>query len=75
MALEVEAIGSARRANPLAWLRRTPRSFRIGAAILLPIQFVLGIKGYKKLHVPLGLLFLVLWVGTFITGVIYLPHE
>jgi hypothetical protein len=49
--------------------------FSIPAAILLPIQFVLGIKGYKKLHVPLGLLFLVLWIGTFVTGVIYLPHE
>ena len=49
--------------------------FSIPAAILLPIQFVLGIKGFKKLHVPLGCLFLVLWIGTFITGVIYLPHE
>lgn len=49
--------------------------FAIPAAILLPIQFVLGIKGYKKAHVPLGLLFTLLWIGTFITGVIYLPHE
>jgi peptide/nickel transport system permease protein len=45
MALEVEAIGpSRRRASPLAWLRRTPRSFRIGAAILV-IQILLAILG------------------------------
>jgi len=49
--------------------------FSIPATILLPIQFVLGIKGYKKAHVPLGLLFALLWIGTFVTGVIYLPHE
>lgn len=49
--------------------------FSIPAAILLPVQFVLGIKGYRKAHLPLGLAFLVLWTGTFITGVIFLPHE
>ena len=44
MALEVEAIGPARRRSLLAWLRRTPRSFRIGAAILA-IQILLAILG------------------------------
>ena len=44
MALEVEAIGPTRRRHALAWLRRTPRSFRIGAAILA-IQILLAILG------------------------------
>jgi hypothetical protein len=49
--------------------------FSIPAAILLPIQFVAGIRGWRKAHIPLGILFTILWIGTFITGVIYLPHE
>jgi peptide/nickel transport system permease protein len=45
MPLEVEAIGPARRrSHPLSWLRRTPRSFRIGAAILV-VQILLAILG------------------------------
>ncbi len=56
------------------WLR-IHLCFSIPATILLPIQFVLGIKGWKKAHIPVGLLFATLWAGTFITGVIYLPHE
>lgn len=56
------------------WLR-IHLLFSIPATILLPIQFVCGIKGYRKAHVPLGILFTVLWLGTFVTGVIFLPHE
>ena len=49
--------------------------FAVPAAVILPVQFVLGVKGYKKAHVPLGLLFAVLWAGTFVTGVFFLPHQ
>jgi peptide/nickel transport system permease protein len=43
--LQVEAIGPARRRRHwLSWLRRTPRSFRIGTAILV-IQILLAILG------------------------------
>ena len=29
----------------------------------------------RSVHIALGLLFLVLWIGTFVTGVFYLPHQ
>lgn len=49
--------------------------FSIPAAVVLPVQFVLGVRGYRRAHVPLGLLFAVLWAGTFVTGVFFLPHQ
>ena len=49
--------------------------FAVPAAVILPAQFVLGAKGYKRAHVPLGLVFAVLWAGTFVTGVFFLPHQ
>jgi uncharacterized membrane protein YozB (DUF420 family) len=49
--------------------------FSIPAAVVLPVQYVLGLKGYRKAHVLLGAAFAVLWVGTFVTGVFFLPHE
>jgi hypothetical protein len=49
--------------------------FAIPSAIALPAMFVSGWYHHKRLHVILGFIFLVLWTGTFITGVFYLPHE
>ncbi len=49
--------------------------FAIPAALLLPIMLYSGLKQYKQLHVPLGILFSILWGGTFVTGLFFLPHE
>jgi uncharacterized membrane protein YozB (DUF420 family) len=49
--------------------------FSIPAAVVLPVQYVLGLKGYRQAHVLLGAVFTVLWIGTFITGGFFLPHE
>lgn len=49
--------------------------FAVPAAVVLPIQFILGWKGYKQLHLVLGAVFTLLWVGTFVTGVFFLPHQ
>ena len=49
--------------------------FSIPAAVVLPVQFVLGLTGYKRAHVALGGVFAVLWAGTFVTGVFFLPHQ
>ena len=48
--------------------------FSVPAAILLPAMFLSGIKRRKKLHVSLAVVFLSLWIGTFVTGVFFLPH-
>jgi hypothetical protein len=49
-------------------------SFSLPAAALLPFMLVSGLRHRRKLHVGLGVVFLALWTGTFITGVFFLPH-
>jgi hypothetical protein len=48
--------------------------FSVPAALLLPVMLYTGLKGFARVHVTLGTAFLVLWVGTVITGIFYLPH-
>jgi hypothetical protein len=49
--------------------------FAVPSALLLPIMFFLGVTHRKRLHMALGVLFTILWIGTFITGVFFLPHS
>jgi hypothetical protein len=42
---------------------------------MLPLMLWTGWKGRGRLHLALGMVFLVLWTGTFITGVVFLPHS
>lgn len=49
--------------------------FAIPSAVLLPVMMFLGLKKWVKLHVACGLLFTLLWIGTFVTGVFFLPHD
>jgi hypothetical protein len=48
--------------------------FAIPAAIMLPALLLTGKRELKTLHKLLGAIFLVLWIGTFVTGVFFLPH-
>src|SRR5262245_39060026 len=48
--------------------------FSIPAALLLPVMLFTGWTYRTKIHYLLGLLFLVLWAGTFVTGIFFLPH-
>lgn len=54
---------------------KTHLAFSMPAAVLL--FFMLGTgRGHRRyLHIGLGIVFLALWTGTFITGIFYLPHE
>lgn len=49
--------------------------FAIPSAVLLPLMMLSARMGWKTLHVATGCLFTVLWVGTFVTGVFFLPHD
>ena len=49
--------------------------FSVPAALVLPLMLLTGVKRRRAIHVPLGLLFAALWLGTFVTGVFFLPHE
>jgi hypothetical protein len=48
--------------------------FSVPCAVLLPMLLLTGLLGRVRLHYPLAFVFLAFWVGTFITGVFYLPH-
>jgi len=49
--------------------------FAIPAAILLPVMLFTGIRRYKKFHLAMAAVFIVLWTGTFVSGVFFLPHS
>lgn len=48
--------------------------FAVPSAVLLPLMLVSGRMHWRAPHVAAGCLFTVLWVGTFVTGVFFLPH-
>ncbi len=49
--------------------------FSLPSALLLLLMLPTGWRRRRKLHIALGLVFLVFWTGTFITGVFFLPHQ
>jgi ribose/xylose/arabinose/galactoside ABC-type transport system permease subunit len=49
-------------------------SFSLPAAVVLCVMLYTGLRHRRALHIPLGVCFLVLWTGTLITGVFFLPH-
>lgn len=48
--------------------------FALPAALLLPAMLYTGRTHRRTFHVTLALAFSVFWVGTFVTGVFFLPH-
>jgi hypothetical protein len=48
--------------------------FSIPAAIMLPVMYFTGRTGRGRLHFSLALVFVILWAGTFVTGIFFLPH-
>lgn len=49
--------------------------FAVPSAVLLFFMLFTGLKHKRNLHIAAGILFSVLWIGTFITGIFFLPHE
>lgn len=49
-------------------------AFSMPAALVLLAMLPTGLRRYRRLHVGLGVVFLVLWSGTFVTGLFFLPH-
>jgi hypothetical protein len=49
--------------------------FSVPSAALLFIMLFTGLKHKRLWHIATGILFSVLWIGTFITGIFFLPHE
>ena len=49
--------------------------FSVPAAVLLPIMLYTGLRHRARLHVSMAVLFSILWAGTFVTGLFFLPHN
>ena len=53
----------------------THLAFSMPAALLLFIMLFTGVRRQRRVHIALGIVFLVVWTGTFVTGVFFLPHQ
>ncbi|HEX3147973.1 MAG TPA: hypothetical protein VHR66_07800 [Gemmataceae bacterium] len=49
--------------------------FSVPAALMLPAMLYTGTRRYKTAHIALAIVFSVLWIGTVVTGVFFLPHS
>lgn len=49
-------------------------SFSLPAAALLPAMLFTGLTHRRRIHLVLATVFSVLWIGTFVTGIFFLPH-
>ncbi|MBI1832226.1 MAG: hypothetical protein HYR84_12345 [Planctomycetes bacterium] len=49
--------------------------FSVPSAALLFVMLFTGLKNQRQWHIAAGILFSVLWTGTFITGIFLLRHE
>jgi hypothetical protein len=48
--------------------------FAVPSALLLPIMLFTGKTRRRSSHIAIGVAFGILWLGTFVTGVFFLPH-
>jgi len=48
--------------------------FSVPSTVLLPVMLVTGKTGRRSTHVVCAVAFGLLWTGTFVTGVFFLPH-
>ena len=48
--------------------------FSIPSALLMPAMLYTGLSRRRTAHLALAFVFGVLWLGTFVTGVFFLPH-
>jgi len=47
--------------------------FSVPSTFVLPGMLYTGVKGYVRVHLSLAACFVVLWTGTFVTGIFFLP--
>jgi hypothetical protein len=53
---------------------RVHLAFSLPSAGLLFVMLFTGLKHRRNWHIASGILFGVLWTGTFVTGIFFLPH-
>ena len=60
--------------EPTRRVMRVHLCFSVPSALVLPLMLYTGLRGLRGVHLALAVGFVVLWSGTFITGVFFLPH-
>jgi hypothetical protein len=58
----------------LRWRMNVHLCFSVPSLVLMPAMLYTGLTHRRRVHLLLALLFGLLWAGTFVTGVFYLPH-
>jgi uncharacterized membrane protein YozB (DUF420 family) len=48
--------------------------FSVPSALLMPVMLYTGLTRRRSIHLKLACVFAVLWTGTFVTGIFFLPH-
>ena len=49
--------------------------FSLPAAAIMPFMLWTGFSHRRNIHLSLAVLFGIIWTGTFITGIFFLPHR
>jgi len=49
--------------------------FSLPSALLMPLMLFTGFTHRRRWHLFLAAVFAALWIGTFVTGVFFLPHS
>jgi hypothetical protein len=55
------------------WRLQVHLCFSLPATAVMPVMLYTGLKGHRQVHLFLAGVFAVLWIGTFITGIFFLP--
>jgi uncharacterized membrane protein YozB (DUF420 family) len=58
----------------LSRMLRIHLCFSVPSAILMPAMLFTGLTHRRSIHLALAVLFSILWAGTVITGIFFLPH-
>jgi len=48
--------------------------FSLPAAAVMPLMLLTGYTHRRRIHLTLAVAFGILWIGTFVTGIFFLPH-
>ena len=49
--------------------------FALPSAAIMPVMLFTGLTHRRRWHLTLAAVFAILWIGTFVTGVFFLPHS
>jgi uncharacterized membrane protein YozB (DUF420 family) len=71
--LQPEAFDYIKKNEQLKQALQVHLCFSVPALLLMPAMLYTGLTHQRRLHLTLAALFAVAWLGTFVTGIFYLP--